>query len=67
MVGKPDDERHFVGATKQQNDYSRWDHPFIDYNEDSLVITAVTMLVVLCTMYVGTIDLLKGQYGSLSL
>ena len=65
MVGKPDDERHFVGATKQQNDYSRWDHPFIDYNEDSLVIPAVTMLVVIV---IGNYyDLLKVQYGSLSL
>ena len=65
MVGKPDDERHFVGAAKRQNDYSRWDHPFIDYNEESLVITAETMLVVLA---IGNYyDLLKRQYGSLSM
>ena len=66
MVGKPDDERHFVGAKKQQNDYSRWDHPFIDYNEDSLVITAVTMLMVIVIGNYYDL-LLKGQYGSLSL
>ena len=62
MVGKPDDKRHFVGAAKQQNDYSRWDHPFIDYNEDSLVITAVTMLVVIVVGNYYDL-LLKGQYG----